>query len=199
MEIDEEKTPYPDGYEDIQEQMLEAHKRLGSLQALHDGSRDSKGPAPRLKPTPGLPGPRDYDLRTADMKKAALKAQMDELKRDTMARIDKRLANAPEADQKLIKAKVLQEFYPNDIRKMRATEKDQVNRAPKDMERSQQMADTHVRDVQNDSPEKGEGAKGAIFWKREVQPRLDRVESFAQNRDDQIRDARRQKDDLERD
>ncbi len=196
--MDEKKEPrYPAGYEHLAKTVGVARKEIERLENRLKSIPEDKNLAPRLRPGD------DFPTRYANPPKILLtqqyEAKIDEIKRTTIEKIDKRLAKAHPTVRKQVREIALQHLSPNVTQDMKREEKNALaGEKKKDLEKVQDHMDTQARDLCTDSPEAGKATDTSLSWKEMAKDQLGKAFAYDRTGKDITRDRNREKD-LDRD
>ncbi len=92
-------------------------------------------------------------------------SKIEQLKKDTLDKVDKGLAKASPEERKQVRALALEELYPNLTKNLKAGGKDKLAGEEKGIDLTQDHMDTQIHDLQTDSPEAGRSTENAVSWK----------------------------------
>ncbi|MGA0556802.1 hypothetical protein ACO2Q8_09140 [Larkinella sp. VNQ87] len=156
------ETPYPPAFSHLEEKVRQAKEQIGQLENLIETTpKDKTGPSLGLNP-PGFL--RSRPLGSHDQRVAALKGQIEQIRKDAFGQIEKETSQADPKTARLVREHALSYLYPNPVKEMSPDKKETFRQSPKDLEQSQEMMDAILSDYQEKKqqvPEKEQGSTQA--------------------------------------
>lgn len=147
---DEKDNAYPPEYAHVGKMVREAQERIREIDQQIKNVPKDQGPAPQYNP-PGFI--RSRQPGSQDEKIAAFEKQKEQVKADTMEKVDKETIKADPKTATLVRDQAREGMYGNPFKGKDAAEMDALRGQSKDLETSQNYADA-LRQSQN--PERTE-------------------------------------------